>query len=350
VAPCVFVALFVVTAPGHKSVFFGFTLAAFALFAFLIFARLLFGFASGSTSAPELAITRQRASRYRFVIAVAFVGMALLTARTPWSHRSGGAAELESTSVSRQRYAALAGVVNAIRPDGEESIRVYVPGFTPYLNEATVRFELAKRRLGKVAVSGEQGSGAIDDVLQEIARATYVVLPNDVNSELLAYLPSTPLIPKLRAYLAADADFHKIARIAGIGSDSFDIFERKRPFGAAEFGMGFLATEGPYPQWNLPVVKWALGPRALLKLKDVSGGPRHLTLTMQSHIPRQRISVYSGTMLLGVCELPVAGKLVECGVPLHDMQPGGEIALEFAQADLGQSVPRAVLFHSIGVQ
>jgi hypothetical protein len=114
---------------------------------------------------------------------------------------------------------------------------------------------------------------------------------------------------------------------------------------------GFGAIEGPFPQWNWPEVRWGLGPRSAIHLRNVNPGQR-LVLVGSSAEQGQSLRILAGGEEVAQHQFALPGRFDVIIVPLNPK--GGEADLEliyksWISPTAADARPRAVLFRSIQV-
>lgn len=173
-------------------------------------------------------------------------------------------------------------------------------------------------------VASESGGGIARDRLPS----------GQVQDELLAMARSVPAVRVL-------------AKLPELNGRQYWLFQRVGEFGGWDDASGLGPLEGPYPQWDLPQVRWGLAPQVELKVCT----PEALTLRVEwlasSPAAAQRVTVLiAGEECAAVDVTPEA---TPQSIALH--LPAGEhrIALRFAAADRSNAdgLARAVLFRRL---
>jgi hypothetical protein len=112
---------------------------------------------------------------------------------------------------------------------------------------------------------------------------------------------------------------------------------------------GFANLEGPYPQWNWPMVRWGLGPRSAIHVRNVKPG-QSLALVATAWEPDQSMTVTIGGQEVAQHRFTVPGRFDVIIVPLNPK--GGDENVELIYKSWSSPTPadarlRAVLFRSI---
>jgi hypothetical protein len=95
---------------------------------------------------------------------------------------------------------------------------------------------------------------------------------------------------------------------------------------------GIDPPEGPFPQWDLPVVHWATGPRTRLAVAGADGGAARLGLTCRTDHPGQSLSISLDGVRVGDLPLPVSGAFTELDVPMALPKGEHELTIDYAVA------------------
>src|SRR5262249_10742336 len=196
---------------------------------------------------------------------------------------------------------------------------IFFPAVSNYLNPANVLFELQKRRIKYEfssylpTVTGQRAA---------LANADRVILFDEDDPEIIQFLPGANLYSQVRPLVVGDPAFQKDLELLNAdGIHKISIYARKHALHASPFAKmhpiaGFMPIEGPYPQWNLPLVRWAQGNAARALFSTETSGAGRLTMRARSAIAGQSIEVKSGGEPAGTCDLPVPNVFVVCSLPV----------------------------------
>jgi hypothetical protein len=147
-----------------------------------------------------------------------------------------------------------------------------------------------------------------------------------------------------------DADFHEILRCRVRGDSTYHLFQRKGAFGGWELTTGLAPFEGPYPQWGLPIVRWALGRETKLAFSSDTQQSCRMLLDCRSHHADQCISItVNGKLLQQVSIGSKGGEFhrLELQIPA---KPGmNEVLLGFTHCDDNPQRPAATLFRRLSI-
>lgn len=225
---------------------------------------------------------------------------------------------------------------------------IFFPVSTQFLNMSTLQFELHKRRLENVETiwnifSPDEQRGALNE-------ADYVILFDEDDPDILRFLPDAALYSQTRRLVVANpffkeglelatADgFHKIRVYARKNSPNREPFHNLGPIS------GFLPIEGPYPQWNLPLVRWATGPAARAEFSVDWRGKGRLVMRARSPLAGQSIDVMLDGEPAGTCDLATPDEFVECSLPVNVSRPLSVVVLSFSKTGSVEDSGRSVLF------
>jgi hypothetical protein len=323
----------VISISATKSIFLGAVLACLAL---LLFSRSLVRIAAHITDARR---------NVRIAGALALVAFALTTFQWHWYHRQERSTSVESVSVSEKRFRLLADIARVIAPDANSTSTTYFPAITTYLHPGPLTFEQMKRRR---LYARAEDNHRVDDFSvhrDAIGNATHVVLFSVDDIDVLRWLPSYNSLAATTEFLEESADFRVVARFpAPVEGGDIRVFARPTPFESLAFDAGFLAEEGPYPQWDMARVRWGTGTqshvRAAVDLQNAT-----LVLRAQSPFEGQTISVgLGGKREAGLCVLPKAGTFYDCEVLLGKVWSDAMINFKYARSSTDPENPRAVLY------
>ena len=185
-----------------------------------------------------------------------------------------------------------------------------------------------------------------------LANADHVILFDEDDPEIIQYLPGASLYSQVRPLVVGDPAFKKdLEFLKADGIHKISIYTRKHSLHASPFAKmhpiaGFMPIEGPYPQWNLPLVRWAQGTSArALFLTDTSGAGR-LTMRARSDIAGQSIEIKSDGEPAGTCDL-APGVFVSCSLPVSIMHPSTNIELRFSKSGSQGDPMHSVLFSEL---
>ena len=257
------------------------------------------------------------------------------------------------------RYNGLAPIKREVTQNIMQALdRARLPaGSTVFLTTAgDVTFNMldyqALRRQANYRVTGNPFDNRVDDYYASVIAGYSAVLTSEPGT-LTVYpnLPSTPIQNQLIAMLDARDDFTMIQRVPVTGQAvGYRLYVRGSAFVGFDAVEGLQPAEGPYPQWNLPVVRWGKWPRSVLSIQSTDGRPVSLVLRCRAGMADQMMRVrFEGTEVAAQ-RLSSVKDFIEVVVPLA-VKPGGNIVeIEYDPSPLGTPSVRAVMFREIVVQ
>lgn len=248
-----------------------------------------------------------------------------------------------------QRFALIDQITDKLAAGLPQGGTVFVPTATMYLNSSVLQFALYQRNITNIAVSDRSFDSELIEQEQAIESADIVVLPAPADPELIPYLPSSFVATAVSSYMAQDQQLALQAAFEAVnGAGQVMIYERKPVFVGLSPVDGFLPEEGPYPEWQLARIRWAVGGQADLEPSKTTG--RVLIIRGRSPYADQLISVTIGGKVAGTCKLPDLDRTGICTLHLMPISSNTDIKLHFSHpGPIGQGM-RSVLFQDIWLQ
>jgi hypothetical protein len=181
--------------------------------------------------------------------------------------------------------------------------------------------------------------------LPELESADFVLVGESGNSETFTNLPGGRIQEQLLAVVRSRPDYVERAAFPTLTGKPYFIFERIGPFFGWSAMEGFLDEEGPYPQWELPVVRWGRGPVSRLAVEDQHGGRRRLVSRCRSDFNGQVMTIRLDGTEIGRHAFTETGRFDQIEIPLV-LAPGAHgVELDYAVSDSSPTgLNRAVLF------
>jgi hypothetical protein len=185
---------------------------------------------------------------------------------------------------------------------------------------------------------------------QEIDAADYVLLGEPGHSEAVADLPSTRVQAPLLETLRSRPDYVERARFPTLNDKAFLLFERMGPFYGWKGTHGLLPEEGPYPQWQLPRVRWGQAPATTLDVEEQGGGPMKILIDARSGFDGQAMTVRldGQTLVSHAFREPAVFERIKLPVTLNPGPHTVELAYT-ASEPAPDSSRRAVLFRTLQI-
>jgi hypothetical protein len=329
-----------ITLSASKTVFLGAVVGWSALFLFIIAIRQLLSlFTEHRVAGPV----------FRSGLVITLSAVAITAFTWHWPSRNPTTPPV-ARDLADRRQVLISDVAKAIMLDQPSDARVYFPVITDYLNADILSFALVKRQAsGSVAFDGHR-LGDLPLQLERMKEATHLVLFSEDDFDLIRWLPSFGVLPAISSHLSSDTSFGEISRFdAPLGGGSIRLLSRNAAFRGLKPLSGLLPLEGPYPQWDLPTVRWGTDSKAVLKLTGPQG-EGHLYLRARSPFPGQMITIHHGAQELGRCDLGTPNVFIDCEAPVDALPKGAILELRFRHADDPATGGRAVLFTSLRIR
>lgn len=122
------------------------------------------------------------------------------------------------------------------------------------------------------------------------------------------------------------------------------------PFLGWDAVSGLRPPEGPYPDWNLPIVRWGLGPRTEMYFE---GGGEQLVLSMVCgpwHLAWQEVSILLNGEQIGHRRFDTQFEFVKIRIPMHPRAGRNSLTLRYQTwDDTDPQHPLALLFKSLRI-
>jgi len=192
--------------------------------------------------------------------------------------------------------------------------------------------------------------GDVQPYRQEIERADFVVAAEPGVVEFAEQHPSTKLLATTLAMVRGNDAFQLVRTVASRSGKSFYVFERGPAFGGWTASDNLDVIEGPYPQWNLPRVRWGLFPATALVVDAPAAGRFTLTASARAPMDDQTISVFVDGQPIGQEKLGPRDTFMDIRLPMDLAAGEHRIELRFEkweQADAPDSRQRTVLFERL---
>lgn len=136
-------------------------------------------------------------------------------------------------------------------------------------------------------------------------RAANLVLASEPGTFAIAQMmPSAAVQGETLKMVQDSPEFQEIARFPTPSGKYYFLFERKGAFFGWRKSSGLLQETGPRPEENLPLFRWGTLPRTVLTFAQPKDGLVKLTVSCQSRVPNQIVSVTLDGRRVG--QFPVA--------------------------------------------
>lgn len=161
---------------------------------------------------------------------------------------------------------------------------------------------------------------------QEMEQARFV-LAFETDAPLLNF-PSDLLAPKTLALARSLKDLVEIGSYPSYNGTTYHLFVNQ-PFRGWKACSGLKHTEGPYPEWSLPAVRWGTGSATRLRFASKDAKPLQLSLSGRTSIPALSLQI----LLDGkeVCDhpLPISKEFANLDIPLVVPPGPHEITIQY---------------------
>ena len=187
----------------------------------------------------------------------------------------------------RDRHSRVDQVLDLLVTRGIVAGQVYVVGSTLYLNAETLRYYALKRRLDGLAFVDDVFNADFSAAMARIERSDAVILFTADNSEVFRTLPSgdAKFVEDVARGVERDSRLRRALTLGSRGGDGETrIYVKAAAFGMGADARGFGPLEGPYAQWNLPRVRWGLGPSSTF---IVPGSQKSSRLLLEGQTPHK---------------------------------------------------------------
>jgi hypothetical protein len=179
--------------------------------------------------------------------------------------------------------------------------------------------------------------------------ADFVVAAEPGNGITAAFLPAGRLEDAQLKLVRSLPNFELLAVIPALHDKNFFVFGRVSPFRGFERAQGLGEMEGPYPQWNLPRVRWGLFPNTRIEVNSPADEAQTLSFRARSSMTGQVVTVVLNGQPLASVSLPDPdGGFEEKTLQLPMRAGRNSVELQYNKADPGQS-GRAVLFTGLSL-
>jgi hypothetical protein len=175
-----------------------------------------------------------------------------------------------------------------------------------------------------------------------------VVASDPENSEAYHWLPSGQHDKDIIEQFRRSPYLDEVGAIASPAGKGFVLFAHtdNKAFSGFSARSGLGPKEGPFPQWQLPVVCWGLYPSMTLVAEGNEGGKMHLSMDCRANEADQRMTIkVGGEEKFNHAFLnPGVFEFLETDL---ELPAGGEIVFEYAHGAPFKEKPMAVLFRSL---
>src|SRR5262249_52908666 len=101
-------------------------------------------------------------------------------------------------------------------------------------------------------------------------------------------------------------------------------------FGGWNCAEGAGRLEGPYPQWNLPLVCWGRGEQTRLTFEQADANPQQLLMSCRASTPGQSVTIFLDGKQICSRSVPSGEQFADVFVPLAAAQGTHELCIRYA--------------------
>jgi hypothetical protein len=165
---------------------------------------------------------------------------------------------------------------------------------------------------------------------------------------MIDWLPSTKIQDQTLELVRSHGDFRQIAAVPTINGKRYFIFEKPGPFSGWDRIDGLAPEEGPYPQWNLPVVRWGVGNTTIGQFTAGPGGAA-LHIVARADMPDQMMTVQLDGRTLVTHRFSKPGQFDTLEIPLAADSGTHTIRINYALHENNPDRPMAVLYQKLRI-
>lgn len=217
----------------------------------------------------------------------------------------------------------VAAVIAARPPDAWN--RVWITTYGHLANQESLELLLLQRGLTRVEFLDLHRTTDPADQRKALADADIVVAGPAAGPDLLPWLPSNKGAAQTLALLRADGRHAEFGDPAG----GYRVFRRRGAWVNTAPVSGFDQVEGPYPQFNLGQVFWALGNEASAQAAPAYSGVRQWRFRARAPMPGQVMTVYQRDAKVAEFAFPAAQADIDGAFPAAGDAP---VTFRFSQA------------------
>jgi hypothetical protein len=220
-------------------------------------------------------------------------------------------------------------VTSAVLNNAQPHSRVFLTG-AGWLNSYQLNYLSWKEN--KPIDATDEASSVLPKQIEGFDKADMVVAADFQVGEFFTYLPSTAVLDQSLAAIRRRRDFQLIARIPSETGGAFYIFDRPPVFGDWVTASDLGPDEGPFPQWNLPIVRWGLYPSVTLVVRALEAGTYHLRAAARAQVDGQEITVLADGQVAGRYRFTETIQFEDIDIPLSLGAGEHKVELDFAKS------------------
>lgn len=296
-----------------KSGFYGTTFYLLAVFGAIGSLRLIFAAEEAQIRWP------------RRVIGIGVIGLSLLLLMLPPQRVSWGTPDDDRIGTLKRTFADILTTLDAQRTRGMPT--VFVTREAQYVSVWSLNW-YARAQGFPFRFTGPCLWSDLDQYRTAMEQAHFV-LAFETEQPFRQFV-SELCAPATLALARSHRDFVAVKSFPSFDGTVYHLFQNVAFTGWKALD-GLDAEEGPYPQWNLPVLRWGTGPCTRLSIEARSEFPLRLGLSCLSRVPDQSLTVLLDGSPIFRHALPVDPKFTEFEIPLPPLQGNHEVTIQYAQ-------------------
>jgi hypothetical protein len=232
-----------------------------------------------------------------------------------------------STAAAYNRV--IAGVTSAVLDHAPPHSRVFLTG-SGWLNAQQLTY-LGWKHDNPLDASDRSYSSDLADEVHGFDESDFVVAADSRVGEFYNFLPAAAVQDQSLASIRQRGDFQLVATVPSETGGKFYVFQRPPKFGDWEEATNLGPEEGPYPQWQLPVVRWGYYPSVSLTVRASSAGTYRLRAGTRAQVDGQEITILLDGRAAAHHIFTQTSRFEDLEVPLNLAAGGHELDLKFAK-------------------
>ncbi len=237
-----------------------------------------------------------------------------------------------------------------------ESSRVFVT-FSGLVNEFTLDWLASKDHLN-LSFFDHHVYDQLDRFKKAIYRSAFILHAEDNTVGVFEWLPSWSIHSQVADLIESDPRFKLETTFDTPGPGSYRLYSNSAvidseagSFGEFDEWTGFLPFEGPYPQWKLGIVRWALWPQSTVVFTQYTPGQAILEITARSPYV-QKMAVFHNDSKLTDLSIGAGDEFSDWSIPIACESHHNVIEFVFEQEPVleADGFQRAVLFKKLSLR
>ncbi len=259
-----------------------------------------------------------------------------------------------SDPVMAARHDMHVGIVNCIRQQMKPNQKplVFVTTLSHGVNGSILAWHARKAGMS-CTFDDDCWSDDLERQQRRFDAANFVVTSvatTDQGKEWVEVHPSGKVARDLDRMIRARQDFAEVGSFSFMGAVTYSLFARKGLFDGWKDKEGLCPEEGPYPQWNLPIVRWGVGHDTRLEFECKKDTPMHLLISGRPGVPNQVLTVFLDGERIREYTFPSNGaSFMDLDISMRASSGVHELTLHYAACYSGSGAKAAVLFKQLQI-